>query len=88
MILTKIIAETGSTIITGSADGYFDEDVLMNHNVRYSGPGNDRGIIAGNLIKLTGSNILTSVYTSVIPGATAKSEVINDLEAVLKKLNR
>ncbi len=78
LVLAKIIAETGSTIITGSADGYFDEDVLMNHNVRYSGSGNDRGIIAGNLTKLTGSNILTLVYTSVIPGAIAKSEVIND----------
>ena len=78
MVLARVYAETGSPSWSGIAYGYFDEDVLMDYTVKYSGSNNDRGIIGSNLNILKGAPLLNLVYQSVVPGASAKSAIIND----------
>jgi hypothetical protein len=77
MIISKIFAEGGTTL-NSTIDGYYDEDNLMDYEVKYSGPGNDRGIISANIFKLTGSLALNKVYESVVPGVVTKSSVIEN----------
>ncbi|HRY98284.1 MAG TPA: cohesin domain-containing protein [Bacteroidales bacterium] len=72
LILSRIAAQTGSSVITTMVNGYFKEDVSMNGQIRYSGPQNDPSRISGNLITLTGSNIISVTYTSPVPAAIAK----------------
>jgi uncharacterized protein (TIGR02145 family) len=67
IILTRINTQTGSTTLTTTTGGYFDEDLSMDGVVRYSGPGNDPSKIISNLIGLTGSTAITSIYVSPVP---------------------
>ena len=47
--------------------GYFNQDITLDNEVIYLGPSNDRKLILSNLIKLTGSPYLNSVYYSIVP---------------------
>jgi len=51
---------------------------MMDYDVKYIGTDNDRAIMIPNLNTLTGTPYLNAVYQSVVPGATAKSGMIND----------
>jgi len=67
LILQLIVNESGSTSITTTINGYYDEDINMNGVVKYSGPGNDPSMIIQNLVNLTGSTSITSVFTTPVP---------------------
>ncbi|MCD4679843.1 MAG: hypothetical protein K8S00_05595 [Bacteroidales bacterium] len=67
LILQLIVNESGSTSITTTVNGYYDEDINMNGVVKYSGPGNDPSMIIQNLVNLTGSTSITSVFTIPVP---------------------
>lgn len=78
LILAKIVEEESTSNINAITNGYFDEDVLMNYIVKYIGGNNDRSVILTNLDTLVGSSLLNSIYQSVVPMVTTKSESIND----------
>jgi hypothetical protein len=68
-ILAKIDDYTGVPYINGVINNeYFIEDLTLNKQVKYSGSGNDPRLIIQNLIELVGSNDLTNVYSSKVPG--------------------
>lgn len=72
LILVQLNIQTGATVITSTANGYFKEDISMNGQLKYSGAGNDPSRIITNLITLTGSTAINSTYASPIPQAIAK----------------
>jgi hypothetical protein len=69
LILLQLNAQTGATIITGTANGYFKEDISMNGQLKYTGAGNDPSRIITNLINLTGSTAINSTFVSPVPQA-------------------
>ncbi len=78
MVIARIVDEVQDANINSVATGYFDEDILMDYDVKYIGSNNDRAIIPTNLATLTGLSNLNSTYQSVVPGFTTKSSEIND----------
>ena len=67
LVLQLIVNQTGSSSITATTDGYFDEDNNMNGTVKYSGPQNDPSLIIQNIVTLTGSPSITSVFSTPVP---------------------
>ncbi len=67
LVLQLIVNETGSTSITNTINGYYDEDINMNAVVKYSGPNNDPSIIIQNLVNLTGSTSITTIFVTPVP---------------------
>jgi len=78
LVLARIVEEENTTNINDVTLGYFDEDVLMDYEVKYIGDNNDRAIMVTNLSTLTGTDYLNAIYQSVVPAVTTKSESIND----------
>ena len=78
MVIARIVDEVQDANINSVATGYFDEDILMDYDVKYIGSNNDRAIIPTNLATLTGLSNLNSTYQSVVPGFTTKSSEMND----------
>ena len=62
-IIQRITGVTGSTNITKTISGYYNEDLDLNTHVKYSGPSNDGAIIIQNIITLTGSTSITATYS-------------------------
>ncbi|MCD4680432.1 MAG: hypothetical protein K8S00_08600, partial [Bacteroidales bacterium] len=77
LVLQRIVNESGSTSITTTINGYFDEDIIMNGIVKYSGPGNDPSMIIQNLVKLTGSTSITVYYTTPVPQGQTSTKNAN-----------
>jgi len=67
LVLQLIFNQTGSTSITTTTNGYFDEDINMNSIVKYSGPNNDPSIIIQNIVNLTGSSSITTIFIGPVP---------------------
>lgn len=67
LVLQLIVNQTGSTSITATTDGYYNEDVNMNGTVKYSGPENDPSIIIQNIVNMTGSASITAIYVTPVP---------------------
>lgn len=67
-ILQRISKQVSNPYINSVATGYFNQDLSMNQQVKYSGSGNDPRLIIDNLIALTGTTSLTAFYTSKVPG--------------------
>ncbi|MBE0641468.1 MAG: hypothetical protein IH599_05485, partial [Bacteroidales bacterium] len=69
-IFQRIGLITGSSVITGTATGYYREDLNLDGVVKYSGPSNDPSQIISAIIKATGSNVVTTIYITPTPAAT------------------
>ena len=67
LVLQLIVNQTGSTNITATTNGYYDEDINMNGTVKYSGPDNDPSIIIQNLVNLTGLTSITTIFVTPVP---------------------
>ncbi len=78
LILARIVTELNTTNVNDTVIGYFDEDVLMDYQVKYIGANNDRSILLTNLSELTGTVYLNAFYQSVVPAVSTKSGILNN----------
>ncbi len=67
LILQKIFTESGSTNITTTLSGYYQEDIKLDGVLKYSGPDNDPSLILQNLVNLTGSASITVIFSTPVP---------------------
>jgi len=67
LVLQLLVNQTGSTSITTTINGYYDEDISMDGTVKYSGPDNDPSIIIQNLVNLSGSTSITTIFVTPVP---------------------
>nr|HPJ54043.1 hypothetical protein [Flavobacteriales bacterium] len=58
-----ILGRIGGVVVTGTAAGYFQEDVDLDGVVRYTGAGNDRD----RLLQNVGGVVPTSTRTGQLP---------------------